>query len=399
MKPSQGPALDVRFLLGLSIPQLISWGSVFYGFSLFMEPLEQTLGLTRAQSSLGFSLALLGEGLCAFWVGRWIDQGHEQRVMTGGSLLLGGVFVAHSQVNSVAEFYTAWIAMGVGLSATLYPPAFIVITRRFPDNFRRAIIWVTFMGGLASTVFIPLIAWLIGILGWRDTLCVLGLLHLLVCTPMHYRLLKDASTQSSTGIKHKPSHQALHEHLKEPTFWLLGLFIVLLMMVTSALPAHMVSLLREAGMAEEWALTVPALIGILQVIGRLGLYGFEKRLDVHQTNRWMPCLIPLGFLALLMGGDSVLWALLFVLLYGLGNGMLTIIKGTAIAQYISHEHMGSLNGALGVPLALARASAPWIMGLLWSATTGYELGLLVMMALSMVGISALWWAQHKVRNK
>lgn len=76
--------------------------------------------------------------------------------------------------------------------------------------------------------------------------------------------------------------------------------------------------------------------------------------------------------------------------------MLTIIKGTAIAQYISHEHMGSLNGALGIPLALARASAPWVMGLLWSASTGYQQGLLLMTALSAVGISALWWAQNRV---
>jgi hypothetical protein len=82
-------------------------------------------------------------------------------------------------------------------------------------------------------------------------------------------------------------------------------------------------------------------------------------------------------------------------LYGLGNGMLTIIKGTAIAQYISHEHMGSLNGALGIPLALARASAPWIMGLLWSASSGYQRGLWWMTAVSLMGIGALWWAQHR----
>lgn len=395
MRPAQGQALDLRFLVGLSVLQLISWGSVFYGFSLFMVPIEQSLGLTRAESSVGFSLALLAEGLCAFWVGRWIDQGHEQRVMTGGSLLLGVVFVAHSQINDITQFYAAWLAMGIGLSATLYPPAFTVITRRFPDNFRRAIIWVTFMGGLASTVFIPLIAGLIDHLGLRDTLCVLGALHLTVCAPLHHHLLKNAPAQPTTHPTGLPRRQALHVHLKEPTFWLLGVFIVLMMMATTALPAHMVSLLREAGMAEQWALAIPALVGVLQLVGRLGLYGFEQRLNVHQTNRWMPCLIPLGFIALLVGQQDTVWALLFVVLYGLGNGMLTIIKGTAIAQYISHEHMGSLNGALGIPLALARASAPWIMGLLWSASSGYQRGLWWMTALSLMGIGALWWAQHR----
>ena len=49
MRPAQGQALDLRFLVGLSVLHLISWGSVFYGFSLFMVPIEQSLGLTRAE--------------------------------------------------------------------------------------------------------------------------------------------------------------------------------------------------------------------------------------------------------------------------------------------------------------------------------------------------------------
>ena len=60
----------------LSVAQLISWGSLFYTFALVMEPVERELGLSRAQSSLAFSLALLAEGLMAYPVGRWIDRGH-----------------------------------------------------------------------------------------------------------------------------------------------------------------------------------------------------------------------------------------------------------------------------------------------------------------------------------
>jgi hypothetical protein len=252
---------------------------------------------------------------------------------------------------------------------------------------------------LASTVFIPLIAWLIDGHGWRDTLCILGALHLLVCAPLHFRLLSDAPKRISAVHASVDPHASWRTHLKEPSFWLLGVFIVLLMMVTSALPAHMVSLLRESGMSERWALTLPALIGVLQVVGRLGLFSLESQLNVHHTNRWMPCLIPLGFLALLVGQAEIVWALTFVALYGLGNGMLTIIKGTAVAQYISHEHTGTLNGTLGVPLALARAASPLLMGMMWSTTVGYQHGLWLMTGLSAIGIAALWWAQHRVLNK
>ncbi len=50
--------------------QLITWGSVFYTFALLLEPVERELGLSRAQSSLAFSLALLVEGAMACPVGR-----------------------------------------------------------------------------------------------------------------------------------------------------------------------------------------------------------------------------------------------------------------------------------------------------------------------------------------
>ena len=76
--PNLGP-----FAVWLSWAQLITWGSVFYTFSLLMGPVERELGLSRAEVSLAFSLALLADGLMAYPVGRWIDQGHERRVRLG----------------------------------------------------------------------------------------------------------------------------------------------------------------------------------------------------------------------------------------------------------------------------------------------------------------------------
>jgi MFS family permease len=387
---------DARFVWVLSALQLITWGSVFYGFALFMAPLEQALGMSRAESSLGFSLMLLAEGVLAFPVGRWIDRGHERAVMTGGSLLVGLAFLAHSQISSVPQFYAVWTLLGVGLAGTLYPPAFAVLTRRFPQHFRRAIILLSFLGGLASTVFIPLVAWLIDRWGWRDALLILGVMHLLVCVPVHGLLLRNAPQQAVLAhpLDDTPTLMAL---VRQPTFWQLAVFVVLLMGVTSALPAHMVSLLREAGMTESWAIAVPASIGVLQVMGRLGLYLTEHRVNVHAANRWVTLLIPLGFLTLLIGAGHGGWGVLFVVVYGVGNGMLTIVKGTVMAQCVSREHMGSLNGLLGLPMALARAAAPWLMGLLWTAEAGYTLGLWLMFAASLVGVAALWSAQKGPR--
>jgi sugar phosphate permease len=173
--------------------------------------------------------------------------------------------------------------------------------------------------------------------------------------------------------------------------------------VTAALPAHMVSLLREHGLEEAWVIAIPASIGVLQVLGRALLYFFEHHFDLHLANRLIPGLIPLGPLALLAAplfGTAQVWlVLLFVLLYGMGNGMLTIVKGTAIAEYVNKDHVATLNGALGLPQALARAAAPLVMGLLWNQQTGYTYGLWLLLGLSVLGVSALVVVQRLTHQR
>ena len=387
------PASYERRRVGwLSLAQLITWGSVFYTFALLMEPLERELGLTRAESSLGFSLALLAEGLLAYPVGRWIDRGHERAVMTLGSLTVGAGLLLHSQVHSATGFYAVWALLGAALAATLYSPVFAVVTRRYPQDFRRAIITLTFLGGLASTVFIPLSAWLIDALGWRHALWALAGLQLAVCAPLHALALRDAPgpvahASGGTGAR--------SVHLRSAPFLLIGVFVVAMMAVTAALPAHMISLLRENGLSEAWVIAIPASIGVVQVLGRLLLFFFEHHFDLHLANRLIPCLIPAGLTALLAGGGHPQAALLFVLLYGMGNGMLTIVKGTAIAQYVSRDHVASLNGALGVPTAIARALAPWLIGVLWTREAGYRHGLVLLLTVSCLAVLALLLAQRR----
>jgi MFS family permease len=396
-----GQRYSPSLVIWLSVGQLVSWGSVFYLFALLVAPLERDLGLSRTEISLAFSLALLAEGLAAYPVGRWIDRGHERLVMTGGSLLAGLALVLHSQVSTAWGLYAVWLLLGVAMAAVLYSPAFAVLTRRFSSDFRRAIITLTFLGGLASTVFIPLIAWLMGQLGWRGALLALAMAHWLLCAPLHWRVLRGAvkpSLHLTAAGRNRSTPASVSELARGAPFVLIGLFVSLMMSVTVALPAHMVSLLREYGLAETWVIALPAAIGVIQVAGRLMMYLFEHHMNLHRVNQLVPMLIPLGLLALLVDAGrsnaSVWLAATFVLLYGLGNGMLTIVRGTVIALYVSRAHAATLNGVLGIPQALARAAAPLLLGVLWSPQVGYRHGLWLMLALSLLSVAALISAQR-----
>jgi MFS family permease len=380
------------FVLWLSFAQLISWGTLFYTFSLLLEHFERDLSLSRVDASIAFSLALLCEGLLAFVIGRMIDAGRARTVMCLGSVLASLAFVGMSFVQTQWQLYAAWIVAGVAMSGTLYAPAFAVLIRRYPLHYRRAIITLTFLGGLASTVFIPLTAFLIAHTGWREALLALALLHALVCLPIHaYWLRNEPSAQTHADA----STQTLSHFTRQFPFWGVAIFFILFSGITAAIGTHMVPILSERDLPIAWVIAIPASIGVLQVIGRAVLYFAEKHIDVHAANRWIPVTLPAAIFVVALGFTSPMVALLFALLYGLANGMITIVKATAMAQYVSRERAASLNGLLGLPTAIVRALAPSALAVLWTLSGDYRFGLGVMTAVSVIAVVSFWVAQRR----
>ncbi len=382
------------FVLWLSVAQLISWGTLFYTFSLLLEHFERDLSMSRVDASIAFSIALLVEGMLAFFVGRLIDAGRARTVMCAGSLLAALGFVAMAFVQSQWQLYAAWLTLGIAMSGTLYQPAFSLLIRRYPTDFRRAIITLTFLGGLASTVFIPLMAWLISAFTWRGAVIALAVLHLAICLPIHAYWLRG----EPRGIAHSDSHaakQSLKSFTTHFPFWGLAIFFVLFSGITTSIGAHLVSILRERNLPAAWVIAIPASIGALQVAGRLVLFFTEKHIDVHKANRWIPVLLPAALFVLALSLQSPWVAIFYALLYGMANGMITIVKATAMAQYVSRERAASLNGLLGFPTAIARAAAPSLLAALWTINGNYVLGLSVLTASGAIAVIAFWVAQRR----
>ena len=84
----------------LSVAQLISWGAMYYGFAVILDPMSAELGLSRTRLSAGYSLGLLVAGLAAWPVGMLIDRGRARAVMTAGSLLAGLGLALHATVQT-----------------------------------------------------------------------------------------------------------------------------------------------------------------------------------------------------------------------------------------------------------------------------------------------------------
>ena len=168
----------------LAVTETVSWGVLYYAFGVFLVPMQEELGWSRIALTGAYSVGLLVSALAAPLVGRWLDRHGPRALMTLGSTLGTVLFIAWASVEDLWVFYLVWVGIGLAMAATLYEPAFAVLAKWFERGRGRALLLVTLAGGLASTIFLPLSAWLVGAQGWRGALFALAaILALLTGVP------------------------------------------------------------------------------------------------------------------------------------------------------------------------------------------------------------------------
>jgi hypothetical protein len=141
---------------------------------------------------------------------------------------------------------------------------------------------------------------------------------------------------------------------------LFATIMALVAFLNSAMSSHMIVMLTGLGMGLATAVTVSTLRGVGQTAGRLCELVFGKGLHPLQLNVLATGLIPLGFLALAVGGDSFVTGAIFAIVYGVGNGVATITRGSVPLVLFGVAKYGALVGRLLVPSFILSAAAPLV---------------------------------------
>src|SRR5216684_3037583 len=304
-----------------------------------------------------------------------------------GSLVGAVLFAAWSRVDSLALFYAIWLGLGLALAATLYEPVFAVVTRAFPGDYRTRITALTLVGGFASTVFIPLTQLFIDQLGWRGALVALGVCNALIALPVHALLLRDgaragASDDAARAETQRVGDAALQRALRHPAFWALAICFTAYYATFSAMTFHIIPLLAERRVPTAIIVAAIATIGPAQVAGRIALLG-------------LPC----SALPLLALPTSIIGLFAFAAIYGAANGIITIIRGTAVPDLLWREGYGAINGALTLPANVARAAAPFGAALVWSAAGSYDAVLWSILLGGVIAAIGFWLAAARAEPR
>ena len=381
----------------LSMGQLITWGLVYYTFPLFVAPMETELGWSRNDLFGALSAGLMVAGLCSIPVGAWIDRGHGRKLMTGGSLLAATMMFVWSRTQSLPVFYLLWIGLGACQSVTLYEPAFAVITRVYGPRFRQAIMVMTFVGGLASTFGIPFAQLLIDRIDWRPTLLVLAAINLGVAIFIHWSFVPGPH-EKVVPIEHSPSTATsrpkrgpLAMAVRVPAFWGLVVAFAGYGLAFSAMSFHLIPLLAERHVEIGVVMAIIALIGPMQVVGRVLLMAGQRHITAIQLGALIYFAFPIAMSMLAAGVSDVYGLILFAIIYGVANGLVTILRGMAVPEFIGPQGYGVVSGALTMPTNVMRAAGPILASLAWSAFGNYTpvlWGLAAIMLVAAAGFAA-----------
>ena len=357
----------------VSVTETVTWGIIYYGFPVFLRPMEQDLGASRVAITAAFSIGLGVAALAALPVGRWIDRHGGRGLMTAGSCLATLLTFAWARVESLPALYAVWFLMGLAMAATLYEPAFAVVVSWFREGRDRALLTVTLVAGFASTIFMPIEAWLLTRIGWRSALTLLAVVLAVITIPIHALVLRRGRTTTRPVAGDAPAAvpgMTLGEAARTLVFWVLAVAFFVGNFATAAVSVHLIPYFVDRGYSATLAAAIIGWMGAMQVPGRL----LFVPISVWLGARWMVASVFFGQavgLAQLPLITVIGTSLPFILVMGASNGMSTLSRATSLAQIFGARHYGAISGAVALGANGARAIGPVGASLLLLALGAY----------------------------
>jgi MFS family permease len=356
-----------RALIALGIAQCINWGVLYYAFAVLVLPLQVELGRPTWIVTGAFSSALLMSAVLAPRVGVWCDRGQGHLVMHAGGVAAALLLAVWTLVPGVVALYAVWTGLGLCMAATLYEPAFVIVSRSYDDPRQRlrALAAVTLFGGLASTLFLPATAVLVTALSWRGAVLLLSAVMFTSAT-ITRGVASGASHPRLSAPGSSPSGAIVVGHgTTEPSYFpFIASMFALATLASAGFTANLVPVLNEHGLSPAHAAVLGGLMGVMQLPGRAllmngALAGAPSHLLTFSLTLYATGLLSVAFAASTAGaaiGTAVL---------ALGAGLTTLVRPYLVQGMSADRGGGYLNGRIARKQQLARAAGPMVVA--WTA--------------------------------
>ena len=376
---------------------MIAWGSN-RTFGVFLEPMLNEFGWTRAGISGAFTLCMIIMGLFAIAAGRLTDRFGPRVVLIGCAFFLGLGYLLVSRVGAIWQLYLFYgVITGIGMSGA-FAPLLSIVPRWFVK--RRALMsGIVVAGPALGIVVMPLAFTLfISAYGWRTSYIILGSVVLVLIVLAALFLRRDpgqmglmpygADKGKAGGMDLQAAGLSLGEAVRTRQFWLLSVVSFSDLFLMNVITVHIVIYTIGLGIPATAAASVLSVAAGVSIPARVIIGGVADR--IGNKPAFMICFITsvVAFLLLLVARE--LWILyLFAAIFGFGLWSSGAIMAPITAELFGLKSHGTILACTAFASAVGGAVGPVLVGYIFDVTGSYQLGFILCLLVTIVGITAL----------
>lgn len=363
-----------------------------YAFGLFIGPLEEEFGWQRTAISVSLSFVAVG-ALTAPFLGRFMDGRGARPLMAGSLLIMGLSFLLRPFMTQLWHWYVLSFFQYVAFSGSTTLPAGRLVSVWFP-RMRGRVMGLTTMGNNFGGFVIPLMVGpMLAAGSWKGAFMLLAGLTFLIAflSVVLVREFPDAGAPLGPGKRSSAPQltgQAVGEVIRRPTFYMLGLSLMLGSFTYSAILPQVPDHLITSGMSLEVAARAVSLLALFGMAGKMS-FGYLSEL-VTARRMMMVSLTGQAFFIVMMvlfPAPPIAW--LAVPLFGLFMGSYGALINLVIQETFGLKHFGSITGLISLTMGVSGLLGPLLAGQSFDRMGGYGPGYIVVAIMFTIGAISL----------
>lgn len=392
-------------MVGLvSALRVLGGGLHNYGFTVFFLPISQDLGLSRAATSLAFSLARVEGAIEGPFVGYFIDRFGPRPMILIATILTGLGYILFAWVDSYASFLIVYL----GIISLSFTPGFVHASMAVGNTWfiryrARAMTVISSAVPIGGTLLTPLLALAVQAWGWRSGAILAGTLFLLIGIPLGIGVRRspesmgllpdgDAPAPAAFGDSAASDRGDGNTAITDPTlraamktwvFWLFVIGMTVRVGVYSTITVHFVPLMVWKGQTQEYS---AYLLGAFAFLNWAAHYVIGPLADaMNRAKLLTACLIvAAGAMLLLIWGDDV-WPLwLFTILFTAIDASFPVVWAT-IGDFFGRKHFATIRGTMSFFYTWGSVVGPVIAGAVYDRSQSYVATLWGLCGILLVG--------------
>jgi MFS family permease len=341
--------------------------------SIFLQPMAEAMGWSRAGISTAATLNWLCMGIGTFLWGALSDRFGTRAVVLCGGVLLGLGLATASQAATLGQFQLLFgVLVGVA-TGSLYVPMTASTTRWFTRNRSLAVALVSAGLSLGSSVMGPVARWMISAYDWRTAMLVLGEIALLVIVPAALLVREPPATRGAGGTAGAGADGqefTIGQALRTPQFAAIALAYFACCAAHSGPIFHMVTHAIDHGIPVMAAATVLSVAGLASLSGKIVCGLVADRVGAKRTLVVGLIIQALSVSLYIFTRDLASFYGL-ALMFGFAYGGVMPLYAILVREYFGAKIMGTAFGAVAFVSTLGMSLGPWTGGWLYDAMGSY----------------------------